>query len=182
MPRCCGCGRATWNTACPTTRTPIQRLIELQLTQELASEAKGFNEDWPSDIYCSINGVELGYWTSPAIRPQARRVYARLVGIRPESVWTAQAAGRKPSGRVHRRRAHRPLHAGRPEHSVRRRNTLPHKRTRDRRARRRADAVRPRLRQLQPGHNHAHGIREAQEAMPRDRPLRRAARYCAADA
>ena len=49
----------------PNYMQPNQRLIELQLTQELASEAKGFNEDWPSDIYFSINGVELGYWTSP---------------------------------------------------------------------------------------------------------------------
>lgn len=49
----------------PNYMQPSQRLIELQLTQELASEARGFNEDWPSDIYFSINGVELGCWTSP---------------------------------------------------------------------------------------------------------------------
>ena len=49
----------------PNYMHPSQRLVELQLTQELASEAKGFNEDWPSDIYFAINGVELGHWTSP---------------------------------------------------------------------------------------------------------------------
>lgn len=49
----------------PNYMQPNQRLIELQLTQELSSEAKGFNEDWPSDIYFSINDHELGYWTSP---------------------------------------------------------------------------------------------------------------------
>lgn len=41
------------------------RLIELQLSFELASEAPGFNDNYPSDVYFQINGVDLGFWTSP---------------------------------------------------------------------------------------------------------------------
>ena len=59
----------------PNYMQPDQRLVELQLTQELASEAKGFNEDWPSDIYFSINGRELGYWTSPGDFGLKRGIY-----------------------------------------------------------------------------------------------------------
>jgi predicted transcriptional regulator len=34
-------------------------------TMELGSEAPGFCENWPSDIYFYINDVELGFWTCP---------------------------------------------------------------------------------------------------------------------
>lgn len=59
----------------PNYMQPNQRLVELQLTQELSSEAKGFNEDWPSDIYFSINGHELGCWTSPGDFGLKRGIY-----------------------------------------------------------------------------------------------------------
>lgn len=39
--------------------------LELQISFELASEAPGFNDNFPSDIYFQINGKELGFWTSP---------------------------------------------------------------------------------------------------------------------
>lgn len=37
----------------------------LRITLEICSEAPGVNENWPSDIDFSINGVALGRWTSP---------------------------------------------------------------------------------------------------------------------
>lgn len=42
-----------------------QILEELQISFEISSEAPGVCENWPSDIYFSVNGIELGYWTSP---------------------------------------------------------------------------------------------------------------------
>ena len=32
---------------------------------EISSEAPGICNDWPSDIYFSINDIDLGCWTSP---------------------------------------------------------------------------------------------------------------------
>ncbi len=37
----------------------------IQLSFEICSEAPGVNENWPSDIAFSLNGVRLGTWTSP---------------------------------------------------------------------------------------------------------------------
>ncbi|RXZ79227.1 ArsR family transcriptional regulator [Paenibacillaceae bacterium] len=42
-----------------------QVLRELDITLEIASEAPGYNENWPSDITFMINGKKLGIWTSP---------------------------------------------------------------------------------------------------------------------
>jgi Predicted transcriptional regulator len=42
-----------------------QTLEELQISMEISSEAPGVCSNWPSDIYFSINGKDLGYWTSP---------------------------------------------------------------------------------------------------------------------
>lgn len=42
-----------------------ERVTSLQLTMEVCSEAPLHNADWPSDIVVSINGTELGAWTSP---------------------------------------------------------------------------------------------------------------------
>lgn len=42
-----------------------QEFEEMQFVMELGSEAPDYNNDWPSDIYFHLNGVELGYWTSP---------------------------------------------------------------------------------------------------------------------
>ncbi|MEE1314268.1 MAG: metalloregulator ArsR/SmtB family transcription factor [Faecalimonas sp.] len=41
------------------------QLIELQVSFELASEAPGHNDNYPSDVYFQMNGVDLGFWTSP---------------------------------------------------------------------------------------------------------------------
>ena len=42
-----------------------QVLTELQISFELSSECPGYNEDYPSDIYFSINDIPLGMWVSP---------------------------------------------------------------------------------------------------------------------
>src|SRR5690625_2821919 len=39
---------------------------ELSFSIEICSEAPYYNLDWPSDITCSINGREIGIWTSPS--------------------------------------------------------------------------------------------------------------------
>lgn len=51
-----------------------QQPLELQISMEISSEAPGVQEHWPSDIYFQINGVKLGYWTSPGD-------YGRIQGI-----------------------------------------------------------------------------------------------------
>lgn len=49
----------------PNYTNSSQKIVEIQISAELASEAPGFCEHWPSDIYFFFNDVELGYWTSP---------------------------------------------------------------------------------------------------------------------
>lgn len=49
----------------PNYIKPGRRVEEIQILAELSSEAPSYNDDFPSDIYFYINGVELGYWTSP---------------------------------------------------------------------------------------------------------------------
>ncbi|GGF22538.1 transcriptional regulator [Halobacillus andaensis] len=38
---------------------------ELNFSAELCSEATYYKNDWPSDISCVINDIDIGYWTSP---------------------------------------------------------------------------------------------------------------------
>lgn len=38
---------------------------KLELSMEICSEAMNYNEIWPSDISVWINGIDIGYWTSP---------------------------------------------------------------------------------------------------------------------
>lgn len=52
-----------------------ERLLEIQIIQELSSEAPGSCEDWPSDIHFAINDVELGFWTSPGDFGSKRGIY-----------------------------------------------------------------------------------------------------------
>lgn len=42
-----------------------QTLTELQISFEISSECPNYNEDYPSDIHFSINGINLGMWVSP---------------------------------------------------------------------------------------------------------------------
>lgn len=41
------------------------KLQILRISFEACSETANYNPDWPSDIYVSVNGVELGVWTCP---------------------------------------------------------------------------------------------------------------------
>lgn len=52
-----------------------QRARELQISLELSSEAPGTCEDWPSDIHFYLNGVPLGFWTSPGDFGSRRGLY-----------------------------------------------------------------------------------------------------------
>jgi predicted transcriptional regulator len=49
----------------PNYLLPNQRPIALEIALELGSEAPGANANWPSDITFSLNGMEVGVWTSP---------------------------------------------------------------------------------------------------------------------
>lgn len=49
--------------------------IALEITLELSSEAPGFNENWPSDIDFTLNGMAIGMWTSPGDYGEVRGRY-----------------------------------------------------------------------------------------------------------
>ncbi|MCM3135260.1 winged helix-turn-helix transcriptional regulator [Paenibacillus polysaccharolyticus] len=49
----------------PNYLKPNQTFNEIQLSMELGSEAPGFCDNYPSDIYFYINGKKIGLWTSP---------------------------------------------------------------------------------------------------------------------
>ncbi|WP_058303659.1 ArsR/SmtB family transcription factor [Gorillibacterium timonense] len=42
-----------------------QSLEEIEISLEIGSEAPGTRADWPSDIHFYLNGILLGFWTSP---------------------------------------------------------------------------------------------------------------------
>jgi len=49
----------------PNRVPPGARVVSLQLSAEVCSEAPLHDPDWPSDVSVSVNGVELGEWTCP---------------------------------------------------------------------------------------------------------------------
>ena len=49
----------------PNHLQPGQTLNELHISFEISSECPNTNEDYPSDIYFSINDIPLGMWISP---------------------------------------------------------------------------------------------------------------------
>lgn len=49
----------------PNHLQPGQTLSELHISFEISSECPDYNEDYPSDIYFSMNGIPLGMWISP---------------------------------------------------------------------------------------------------------------------
>lgn len=49
----------------PNYLKPNQTFREIQFSMELSSEAPGYNDNYPSDIYFHLNGIEIGSWTSP---------------------------------------------------------------------------------------------------------------------
>lgn len=58
-------GKGFLEYSLPNLLNSGEKPIELQLSFEISSEAPGCNEHFPSDIYFQINGVDLGFWTSP---------------------------------------------------------------------------------------------------------------------
>lgn len=50
----------------PNRLPPRAELVSLTVSCEVCSEAPLHHDDWPSDITLSVNGVELGTWTSPS--------------------------------------------------------------------------------------------------------------------
>lgn len=58
-----GYGSVTYNL--PNRLRPGDTLTEIQISFEISSEAPEFSEDYPSDIYFDINGINLGKWISP---------------------------------------------------------------------------------------------------------------------
>ncbi|THD46606.1 MAG: transcriptional regulator, partial [Bradyrhizobium sp.] len=50
-------------------------IVELEFSMELSSEVPGTSADWPSDITVSVNGHELGVWTSPGDFGDTRGVF-----------------------------------------------------------------------------------------------------------
>ncbi|MCR8660195.1 ArsR/SmtB family transcription factor [Paenibacillus endoradicis] len=49
----------------PNYLKPNHMFKEIQFSMELGSEAPGFCNNYPSDIYFSLNNIEIGSWTSP---------------------------------------------------------------------------------------------------------------------
>jgi len=60
----------------PNNSILANRKIEaLEFSLELSSEVPGTAADWPSDITLSVNGTEIGTWTSPGDFGDKRGVY-----------------------------------------------------------------------------------------------------------
>ncbi|WJM07086.1 ArsR family transcriptional regulator [Paenibacillus sp. PK1-4R] len=57
----------------PNFVLPDQTTAAIEISMELASEAPGLRDHWPSDIRFTFNGVSLGTWTSPADFGRAAR-------------------------------------------------------------------------------------------------------------
>lgn len=53
----------------------MQNITQIMISAELSSEAPGVNSNWPSDITFSLNGVELGMWTSPGDFGDVRGIF-----------------------------------------------------------------------------------------------------------
>ncbi|MCI1858350.1 MAG: helix-turn-helix domain-containing protein [Sporolactobacillus sp.] len=59
----------------PNLLKPDQKLEMLVLSTELGSEFPYANNNWPSDITLSINGVDVGTWTAPGDFADVRGKY-----------------------------------------------------------------------------------------------------------
>ncbi|AOZ92130.1 ArsR/SmtB family transcription factor [Paenibacillus crassostreae] len=49
----------------PNYLKPNHIFSEIQFSMELSSEAPGYCDNYPSDIYFYVNNIEIGSWTSP---------------------------------------------------------------------------------------------------------------------
>ena len=59
----------------PNYLKPGQVPSEIQISFELGSEAPGYCENWPSDIYFYFNDIKLGYWISPGDFGEKRGIF-----------------------------------------------------------------------------------------------------------
>lgn len=50
-------------------------ITEIEVAMELSSEVPGTSADWPSDITLTINGIDVGTWTSPGDFGDKRGVF-----------------------------------------------------------------------------------------------------------
>ncbi len=58
-------GRGYVEYGVPVLLPPFTKIRQITLSMEISSEAPEVNNDWPSDIYFYLNGVNIGMWTSP---------------------------------------------------------------------------------------------------------------------
>ena len=56
-------------------RLAQRRINSMEFSMELSSEVPGTSADWPSDITVSVNGKDIGTWTSPGDFGDKRGVY-----------------------------------------------------------------------------------------------------------
>ncbi|MNO48412.1 Bacterial regulatory protein, arsR family [compost metagenome] len=66
-------GRGYVEYKTPNYLLPDQTAGAIEISMEIASEAPGLRDHWPSDIAFTFNGVSLGTWTSPADFGRAAR-------------------------------------------------------------------------------------------------------------
>ncbi|OAB43311.1 ArsR/SmtB family transcription factor [Paenibacillus antarcticus] len=66
-------GRGYVEYKTPNYLLPDETPEAIEISMELASEAPGLRDHWPSDIRFTFNGVLLGTWTSPADFGRAAR-------------------------------------------------------------------------------------------------------------
>ncbi|MER9274657.1 helix-turn-helix domain-containing protein [Mesorhizobium sp. M0643] len=60
---------------CSPAKLANAEITELEVAIELSSEVPGTSADWPSDITLTINGVDVGTWTSPGDFGDKRGVF-----------------------------------------------------------------------------------------------------------
>ena len=71
-----GSPAAFLNTSFPTMPSSPRASVEsMEFSMELSSEVPGTAADWPSDITVSVNGMDIGTWTSPGDFGDKRGVY-----------------------------------------------------------------------------------------------------------
>ncbi|WP_336780051.1 ArsR/SmtB family transcription factor [Paenibacillus illinoisensis] len=66
-------GRGYVEYKTPNYLYPNPNADAIEISMEIASEAPGLRDDWPSDITFTFNGIKLGTWTSPADFGRAAR-------------------------------------------------------------------------------------------------------------
>lgn len=66
-------GRGYVEYKTPNYLTADQTVDAIELSMEMASEAPGLRDHWPSDIRFTFNDISLGIWTSPADFGRAAR-------------------------------------------------------------------------------------------------------------